>query len=317
MNNTWVDFRAIKASVNMPMILEHYSIDWLRRTGDELRGRCPIHQGEGQDTFHVSLAKNAFNCFRCKAHGNVLDFVAAMEKCTVREAAGKLQQWFEVEHRHTDTEVTTTSGPAPEKGEGREENQPLKFQLKGIDPAHPYLARRGISKEIAEQFGLGFFSGKGSMHGRIVIPIHDENGMLLAYAGRAVDDDTEPKYKLPAGFHKSLVVYNLHRAKEREGSKVDTVVIVEGFFGAIKVHTAGYPCVALMGSSLSEGQADLLCHHFSGFVLMFDGDEAGELATDECLIKLGRRGEWVRAITLNQGAQPDNLSEGAFKQLFG
>src|SRR5689334_16538185 len=68
----WVDFKAIKAAVTMEMILGRYGVNWLRKKDDELRGRCPIHQGEVQSTFHASLTKNVFNCFSCKARGNVL-----------------------------------------------------------------------------------------------------------------------------------------------------------------------------------------------------------------------------------------------------
>src|SRR5689334_21071417 len=96
MENNWVDFKAVKAAVTIQMVLDRYRINWLRKKGEELRGRCPIHEGEGQDAFHVSLTKDAFNCFSCKARGNVLDFVAAMEKCAVRDAALKLAQWFTI-----------------------------------------------------------------------------------------------------------------------------------------------------------------------------------------------------------------------------
>jgi len=96
MQDNWVDFKAVKSAVTMRMVLDRYQVNWLRKKGEELQGRCPIHQGEGQDTFHISLAKNAFHCFSCKARGNVLDFVAAMENCTVREAALKLRQWFSI-----------------------------------------------------------------------------------------------------------------------------------------------------------------------------------------------------------------------------
>jgi hypothetical protein len=96
MQDNWVDFKAIKSAVTMQMVLDRYGVNWLKRKNDELRGRCPIHQGEGQSTFHAHLAKNAFNCFSCKARGNVLDFVAAMEKCSVRDAGLKLQEWFSI-----------------------------------------------------------------------------------------------------------------------------------------------------------------------------------------------------------------------------
>src|SRR5216684_2748575 len=96
MTNNWVDFQMVKEAVTMPMALDHYQVNWLRKEKQELVGRCPIHQGEGDRAFHVSLSKNAFNCFSCKARGNVLDFVAAMEKSSVRDAALKLTEWFSI-----------------------------------------------------------------------------------------------------------------------------------------------------------------------------------------------------------------------------
>src|SRR5690349_11865136 len=95
----WVDFKAVNEAVSMQDILDHYGLSKnLKRSGKELRGRCPIHSGEGTDTFHANTQKNVFQCFSgvCKAKGNVLDFVAAMEKCSVRDAALKLKEWFSV-----------------------------------------------------------------------------------------------------------------------------------------------------------------------------------------------------------------------------
>src|ERR1043166_8561253 len=79
MDSNWVDFKAIKQSVTISQVLDRYGVK-LKRTGKELRGRCPIHQGEGAESFHANTEKNAFHCFSCQAKGNVLDFVAAMEK---------------------------------------------------------------------------------------------------------------------------------------------------------------------------------------------------------------------------------------------
>lgn len=120
-------------------------------------------------------------------------------------------------------------------------NKPLTFQLRGVSSDHPYLTERGITQETAEMFGVGYFSGKGTMAGRVVIPIHDEHDQLVAYAGRAIDG-SEPKYKLPTGFRKSAVLYNLHRVKAQE------VILVEGFFDCMKVWQSLHPfAVALMG----------------------------------------------------------------------
>src|ERR1700716_1298690 len=96
MEKNWVAFKAVKSAVSMQMLLDRYQINWLRKSGGELRGRCPIHKGDGQDAFHVNVTKNAFNCFSCHARGNVLDFVAGMEKCSVRDAAVKLTEWFRI-----------------------------------------------------------------------------------------------------------------------------------------------------------------------------------------------------------------------------
>ena len=213
MKTNWVDFKAIKEAVNLEQVLRHYGVhEHLRGRGDERGGRCPIHKGEGENAFHVNFKKNVFHCFSCKARGNVIDFIAAMESCSVRDAALKLQEWFGGSDAVTHTpfgvaEMATTTGAQlatekeiPEKRD--ESNKPLRFQLKDIDPSYPYLGDRGIEKETAEYFGAGYFPGKGSMSGRIVIPIENEEGQLVAYAGRSIDG-SEPKYKLPAGFHKS------------------------------------------------------------------------------------------------------------------
>ena len=90
---TWVDFQAVKQAVTIEQVLGHYGIK-LKRTGKELHGRCPIHQGKGDESFRANTEKNAFQCFSCQAKGNVLDFVAAMEKCSIRDAGLKLQEFF-------------------------------------------------------------------------------------------------------------------------------------------------------------------------------------------------------------------------------
>ncbi len=309
MQENWVDFKAVKAAVNMETILGRYGVNWLRKSGEELRGRCPIHQGEGQSTFHVNLSKNVFNCFSCKAHGNVLDFVAAMEKCSVRDAALRVKEWFatsgEPSPKPAKTKPADTGGGVGEKETAN--NKPLNFQLKSVDSVHPYLAERGISQETAETFGVGFYSGKGSMAGRVVIPIHNERGELVAYAGRAIDG-SEPRYKVPAGFHKSLELFNLHRATEPE------VILVEGFFDCMNVHQAGFSAVALMGCSLSEAQEELLATKFERVVVMLDGDEAGRQATTEIVARLAAR-MWVREAILPEEKQPDQLSVDELQQL--
>ena len=315
METSWVDFKAIKEAVTLGQVLDRYGVK-LKRIGKELCGPCPIHQGDGTRSFHANTEKNAFHCFSCQAKGNVLDFVAAMEKCSVRDAALKLQGWFQIsgtgEPPAASQKPPTGSQPAREEVREREApNKPLGFRLKGIDHRHPYLAQRGIDPETAEYFGVGFFSGKGSMSGKIVIPIENEAGELVAYAGRSIDG-SEPKYKLPAGFKKGQVLYNLARALEEDST--GAVVLVEGFFDCMKVVQAEHVCVALMGCSLSDEQEAQLVAHFRQVLIMLDGDEAGRRAAIEIAGRLVRRA-WVRVVDVPAGKQPDQLLTQEVREL--
>lgn len=330
---SWVDFKTVKAAVSISQVLEHYQIQLRSISADALRGHCPLQAEGGQNSFHVSLSKGAFQCFSCQAKGNVLDLVAALEHCSVREAALKLAQWFSLPESKPRPDASPTpahpSKPAASPPEAEQlvapkqpagfpaptqSNEPLKFQLKGVDPLHPYLAERRIQPETARLFGVGFFPGRGSMAGRLVIPIHNEQGQLVAYAGRALDN-TPPKYKLPSGFHKSLVLFNLNRVLE-QNPRPRQVVVVEGFFDCFKVQEAGFPCVALMGNSLSAPQEELMRRYFKAVCLMLDGDEAGQQATWQLVPTLAPH-LWVRVALVPKGKQPDQLSPAQIQALLG
>jgi DNA primase len=301
----WVEYAAIKHAVPLRKVLERYRIGGLRRSGqDQWRGRCPLHGGEGRDAFHVNTARQLFHCFACGAGGTVLDLVAALENCGVREAAQKLlAEW--------NLPLTYSAGPPRQATvtEKREGLRPLGFRLRGVDCRHPYLAARGISMQTATEFGIGLYAGPGLMHQRLVIPIHDEDGHLVAYCGRSVDG-TEPRYKFPGGFPKSQVLFNLHRAITHRQA---TVVIVEGFFDCLRVHQAGFrSAVALMGCTLYDRQRWLLTEHFRQVILMLDGDQAGRQASAQIAARLSRPCS-VRVIEL-AGVQPDQLSESAIQE---
>jgi DNA primase len=324
----------MKAIVSMEMALAHYGVRLRRVNKTSLRGACPLPthpKGGNENSFGVETAKNAWSCQSrgCvvsrlgRKGGNVLDFVAIMEDCSIRDAALKLQEWFGVSDAESPISDASESGASNELVARREEeetesqdepvNPSLDFQLQRIDFSHPYLRQRGIGQEVAEYFGVGFFPGKGSMQGRVMIPIHNESGQLVAYAGRALGDE-EPKYKLPAGFRKSHVLYNPHRAIEAEGKEV---IAVEGFFDALKVHQAGFPrVVSLMGATLSSRQETLLIERFERVILMLDGDSAGREATTAISSRLAER-VFVRIVRLPDGEQPDRLSSEAIRRLIG
>jgi DNA primase len=325
MKQTWVDFKAIKNTVSIEMALAHYGVVLHRLDRCYLRGRCPlpVHTSKSsRQSFIVNTEKNAWSCHSgsCatarggRVGGNVLDFVSFMERCSIRDAALRLQDWFTITgettprqtggaaQRHTSSSIRTElPGSMTEIGE--KYNLPLSFMLKNVDLRHSYLAQRRISPETSEHFGVGFFPGQGYMRGRVVIPIHGEDGRLLAYAGRALDS-TDPKYRFPPRFRKSLVLFNLHRAI-LHGT---TVVVVEGFFDCFNVHQAGLPCVvALMGCSLSEHQERLLQQHFHEVILLLDGDKPGRAAGTAIAARLCPKIS-TRLVEIPADSQPDQLS---------
>jgi DNA primase len=295
----WLDFKSIKRRVSLESVLRHYHVE-LRRSGkDQYRGCCPIHGGDGRDAFHVNLERNVFHCFACDVGGTVLDFVAAMEGCSLFEAARRLQAMT----------CPPTQAAAPNEKElvteRRKGASPLKFTLTGIDYSHPYLDERGITEKTAVEFGVGFYAGPGLMHRRLVIPIHNAAGELIAYCGRSVDQ-THPRYRIPPGFPKSEILFNLHRAAAHGDN---SVVIVEGFFDCMKVHQAAIrSVVGLMGSVLYESQRHALYARFRRVVLLLDGDPTGRKASTVIAEKLRRPHCAVQVVLLPDGVQPDQLS---------
>jgi DNA primase len=308
--NAWVEFAAVKGAVSLRAVLRFYQVEKLKPQGpDRLRGRCPIHLEGGDDAFHASLTKNAFRCFYCGKQGNVLDFVAAMEQCSIRQAALLLQERFGVSSAKVESEAENGKAKLVPKKEGG--NPLLRFRLQGVNLSHPYLAQRGIAAPTARHFGVGFYAGPGLMKGRIVIPIQDERGRTVAYAGRSLDAQV-PRYKLPVGFRKSEVLFNLHRAA---ACGRDEVVVVEGFFDCMKVHQAGFASVvALMGATLSATQETLLRGRFGRVVLAMDGDPPGQRAAKTIAAQLTGKCR-VEMLDLPTDVQPDQLSSREIQHL--
>ena len=333
----FVDFKAVKAAITMEQVLEHYGIlDQFKRGTDSLSGACPIHKGSNPTQFRVSISKNIWNCFsECKHGGNVLDFIARMDDVSILAAANKAIEWFHLDPEemsvNSETEAAE-SGEAPKAGdaprpraaklapvqEKGEPNKPLKFRLEKLEREHPYLAERGLTLETIVDFGIGFCA-KGMMAERIAIPIHNPEGNVVAYAGRFPGEPAEdtPKYKLPQGFRKSLELFNLDRAGKEPGP----LVIVEGFFGCMKLHQCGCRrVVALMGSTMSMAQEELIKRHTdrnSQVIVMLDEDEAGRAGREDIAVRLAKF-VFVKVHTfVEDGQQPENLSAEEVKQLLG
>ena len=332
----WVDFKAIKSQVSIVQILERYGfLQSLAKSGsgERFSGACPIHGGTNKTHFRVSASKNCWNCFgKCQSGGNVIDFVAKKEGVEFRDAALLIQKWFPSAVSAQEPEVAAPvpqSGPVaptpsentpgqkePSVAESAEPDQPhrnpiLKFTLNKLDAAHPYLRERGLTEETVARFGLGY-CGKGLLRGYIAIPIHNMEGELVAYAGRwpGVPEEGVGKYKLPQGFRKNLELFNHHRAAACDSDS--PLVVVEGYFDAIKLHQAGYErVVALMGSSLSAEQEERIVHLCQGdgrVILFLDNDETGRKGQADALLRLSKR-LYVRTVNLgSREVQPEHLS---------
>ena len=324
----FVGFDVLKKAVSMIQILEHYRlVNQLHRSGDSLSGACPLHAGHNKSQFRVSISKNCWICFGdCHVGGSIIDFVSRKESVSVREAALLIQEWFGVQppsefRSRTAQEHATKANHVSASGDrfDRFGNAPLRFELTKLNSGHRYLTERGLSKETIATFGVGYCNN-GSLAGWIAIPIHDAHGRLVAYAGRWPGEPIadKPKYRLPNGFKKSLELFNLHRMTEADARA--PLVVVEGFFDCMKVWQAGHRrVVALMGSMLSEAQEELILKAAGpgGKVhLLFDEDEAGRKGRVEARTRLS---EWldVKVITLNPGAQPDQLSIECLQDLLG
>jgi DNA primase len=302
-----LEFAQVKERARFEHILRHYGVKIVGR-GKQRMALCPFH-ADTKPSCSIHLGRNVFNCFGCGAKGSVLDFVARIENLSIPDAAARVQDVCDLrieaparQTRRAPKGIDPTipaQTPAPPL-------RPLPFRLK-LDPSHPYLVERDVSPELAATFGVGYCSAKTSMQGWICIPIHDEHGMLVAYAGRQASDEIPrgvPKYILPRGFEKRRLLFNLHRV-----SGAEHLVIVEGYWSVFRLHALGLPSVALMGRALSAEQETLLIE--SGvrmLTLMLDGDRPGREATGELLPRLATK-FFVRVVYLPEGAQPDTVPE--------
>jgi 5S rRNA maturation endonuclease (ribonuclease M5) len=313
------DFKSLKQCIPIDQVLARYGVR-LRRAGPHtLCGTCPLptHTSrQSRASFSVNFSLNVWSCHSAtciaardgRIGGHVIDLVAILERCGLREAGLRLQDWFNAGASH----LAPVRAPAMVSS-AAEPNRPLGFALRRIDTRHPYLTQRGISPGTARLFGVGTYCGTGFLAGRCVIPIRDEKGQLVAYAGRAVNGE-EPKYRFPAGFRKSQVLFNLDRAIAT-GSP--NVILVEGFFDALKVHQAAHPAVvALMGTSFSQRQSELLLNHFTSVTLMLDGDEPGRRAA-EVIAQLLKPIVFASKVELPNHVQPDQLSSAEINVLVG
>ncbi len=318
----------------------------LRRAGKSFRGLCPFHS-EKTPSFHVSTDRQTYHCFGCGRGGDIYSFVMEREGLSFSETLAMLAER---------AGVTLERRPdRSERGNGvsRAMDSALSFfrsSLAGAggEGARKYLERRGISSGDAAGFEIGWSppswdslkrdleAGKiplsdamaagllaesdrrqyDRFRGRIIFPIRDVQGRLVAFGGRLVDGEGAKYINSPEGdlYSKRKTLYLLHSAKQsiRERGRS---ILVEGYMDAIKLHMAGFTeAVASLGTSLTEEQAALLKRFADQCLICYDADTAGQEATIRGMYVLQRSGLDIRVVVLPAGKDPDDLlaeSDGA------
>ena len=292
-----LDFQDIKRSVPIESVLaERGLLSGMRRRGDRLTGCCPVHHGDNPTAFVVDRAKNVWYCFTgCGRGGDVIELVRLLDAVSHREAAARLAG------------TPRVALPTPSRRAGF---QPFERSLY-LDPAVPWLAEKGISPSTARAFEAGGWRGRGLLDGCVAVRLHTPQGSPLGYAGRRLVPGERGKWVFPPSFPKSEVLYGHHHVDPT----TQRLVVVECPWGAMRLTQAGIPAVALLGTALSERQAELLTAR-QHVTLLFDGDPAGRRGAREAARRLEFAVD-VAIVDLPTGRDPDDLTDADLLALLG
>jgi DNA primase len=319
----------------------------LKKSGQNFSGLCPFHQ-EKTPSFSVSPVKQMYYCFGCGKGGDVFQFVMELEKSPFPEAVRAVAEKCGIaipkprerspEERRENQQRTSLVDMHREAAAFFSKHLLASAEGKA---ALGYLEDRGLDRESITRFGIGFAPSGGDtlcralkqkfaekdlevsglvgrdssgrfydrFRRRIMFPISNEAGKVIAFGGRAMGDDT-PKYmnspETPI-YSKSNTLYHLDRAKEALRHS-DFAVLVEGYMDAIAVARAGIGnVVASCGTSLAEPQIKLLGRFTQRIVVNYDPDMAGQAATERSLTLLLEKEFDVRVLALPGGADPDKF----------
>ncbi len=317
----------------------------LKKSGQNFTGLCPFHS-EKTPSFAVHPVKQIYHCFGCGVGGDVFSFLMGMEKCEFPEAVRVVAEKCGIpipRPRERSPEERRENQQRAELVEmHREAAAFFVKQLEGTmegKAARAYLEDRGLDAEAIARFGLGYAPSGGEVlyrhlkqkypdklidvsglvsrdqssrlfdrfRRRIMFPITNEAGKIIAFGGRALGDDV-PKYlnspETPI-YSKSNVLYHLDRAKEAL-RRQDSAILVEGYMDTIGVASAGFSnVVASCGTSLAESQVKLLARFTRHVVVNYDPDAAGQAATERSIGLLLEQGFDVRVLALPGKADPD------------
>jgi DNA primase len=340
----------LKHHADIVVVIQDYVS--LKKAGATYKGLCPFH-AEKTPSFHVNRDKGFFHCFGCGAGGDVLKFLELHEKLAFPEAVRHLAQRFGLTPPEPEqSDVQRASAVERETLLKIHEVAGAWFREQLLAPAgsrvRQQIARRGIEESTSETMGLGFappsrdaltraLVARGfaepllvkagllvertdggtidRFRNRLMIPIRRDTGSVIAFGGRALDGDQQPKYlnspETPI-YSKGRTLYGLDMSKAAI-RQAGYAVLVEGYFDFGQVHQAGFPAVASCGTALTLQQAHLLRRFTPKVVLSFDPDSAGKEATKKSCELLVSEGFDVNVAVLPAGEDPDSFirREGA------
>lgn len=311
------------------------------KAGKEHKACCPFHH-EDTPSFTISDDKGFYHCFGCGAHGDAFRWLSDHGGLTFIDAVKHL----------ADAAGMDMPARSPEEAKREERRsaaadvlghaaQWYRMQLRQNRSAYAQMTARGLTAESMERFGLGYAPGQQSVsavglapdmlagfgllvetqdgyrdrfRGRIMVPIHDARGRIIAFGGRSTREGQQPKYVNSEGgtFAKGATLFNVHRAAPAVRT-ARRLVMVEGYFDVIALDQVGIAeVVAPMGTAITVEQLDRAWRLNESPIILMDGDEAGQKAAiraAERALPLAGPGRSLRFATLPVGSDPDDLAQ--------
>ena len=325
------------------VISDHVS---LRQTGRSFKALCPFHP-EKTPSFVVSREKQIYHCFGCGAGGNVINFLMQFENVTFPEAVRALAKRYSITVPRTESRAGSEMELAYKLNAlaGRIWRKAILGTKEGAQ-ARRYLRSRGIEEETEKEFALGYAPSEGNLvvqearrlkigldtlaslglaaaggreardmfRKRLMFPIVSAGGRCLGFGGRVLDS-SEPKYlnsPETRAFKKSSTLYGIHTAKNELRAQ-GVAVVVEGYMDVIALASHGIRnTVASLGTAFTPDQARALRRYCEAVVLLYDGDEAGKIASLRACAVAAEADLKVRVARLPADHDPDSFvrSEG-------
>ncbi len=317
----------------------------LKRQGREYSARCPFHD-ERSPSFTVSPTKQFYHCFGCGAHGTAISFLMNYERLEFVDAVEELA-------KRVGMEVPKDAQLRSENPDGKDQYAALdaaarffQKQLEASEKARAYFDKRGVDAENRARFMLGYApdsfdalksalgtderrlallektgmfsrSDNGRVYDkfrdRVMFPIHDRRGRVIAFGGRVLEAADGPKYlnspETPL-FHKGRELYGLWQVRQAH-AKIPRLIVVEGYMDVVALFQFGVTqAVATLGTATTHDHAELLFRNAADVYFCFDGDRAGRGAAwkaVESILPRMREGRQAFFLFLPEGEDPDSI----------